>query len=469
MLLSQMVEALTTEFKKALEQNCQDLDLCGLTPDVAETVGHALQDALARAGAAAYTLFLSSYETTADIVRGPGGEMYRYKYTSTRPFLTLFGPIVLSRRLYQNAGDTKSYVPLDAAWGMQGEYLTPPVREAILYACALGTPAEAERLLAKSSLFRPDLSTIKREVSHTGERIQAHREQIDQAVHAQEPVPEEVTACVVSADGAMVLMNEAGVHFGRPGQRPDREAPDTKPTAYRVAMVGAVSLYGPPNTAQDTPERLLSRYVAHMPESGCPTFKTLLEAEVDATVSKLPASVPLILLLDGSRDLWHYFDTHPRYTEYFRCLDFWHCAEHLAVAAEALFGSGKQARTWYEKYRRILRDCDHGAQRVLNSIAYYASRHQRSSTAAKHLEEERTFFRRNRHRMPYATFRKNGWPIGSGPIEAACKTLVKSRMCRSGMRWKRQGGQHILNLRAYVKSQRWDAAWQQIKHLGRAA
>ena len=71
--------------------------------------------------------------------------------------------------------------------------------------------------------------------------------------------------------------------------------------------------------------------------------------------------------------------------------------------------------------------------------------------------------------MPYATFRKNGWPIGSGPIEAAAKTLVKTRLCRSGMRWTRPGGQHILNLRTYVKSNRWDSAWQHIKQLERAA
>jgi hypothetical protein len=68
--------------------------------------------------------------------------------------------------------------------------------------------------------------------------------------------------------------------------------------------------------------------------------------------------------------------------------------------------------------------------------------------------------------LPYATFRDNGWPIGSGPIEAARKTLIKTRLCRSGMRWNRAGGQRILALRTDVKSGRWDNACAQHQETG---
>ena len=70
--------------------------------------------------------------------------------------------------------------------------------------------------------------------------------------------------------------------------------------------------------------------------------------------------------------------------------------------------------------------------------------------------------------MDYARFRRNGWPIGSGPVEAACKSVVKTRLCRSGMRWSRSGGQNILSLRTYVKSHRWDAMWRQYKRIERS-
>jgi len=71
--------------------------------------------------------------------------------------------------------------------------------------------------------------------------------------------------------------------------------------------------------------------------------------------------------------------------------------------------------------------------------------------------------------MTYADFRRRGLPIGSGPVEAACKSVVKTRMCRSGMRWSREGGQKILNLRVVVKSDRWDGFWENYMTLKRAA
>ena len=76
---------------------------------------------------------------------------------------------------------------------------------------------------------------------------------------------------------------------------------------------------------------------------------------------------------------------------------------------------------------------------------------------------QRTFFARNKHRMTYADFRKRGLPIGSGPVEAGCKSIVKCRLCRRGMPWSRQDGQRILDLRTYVKSNRWDAFWHEYK------
>jgi len=64
--------------------------------------------------------------------------------------------------------------------------------------------------------------------------------------------------------------------------------------------------------------------------------------------------------------------------------------------------------------------------------------------------------------MQYAHYIEKGWPIGSGEIEAACKSSVKQRMCHSGQRWSIKGGQAILNLRAIVKSKRWEGFWNEL-------
>ena len=79
------------------------------------------------------------------------------------------------------------------------------------------------------------------------------------------------------------------------------------------------------------------------------------------------------------------------------------------------------------------------------------------------------YFRRNLPKMAYADFRAQGLPIGSGPVEAACKTVVGARIKRSGMRWTREGGQRVLNLRTHVLSKRWDVFWNTYLEIRQAA
>ena len=98
-------------------------------------------------------------------------------------------------------------------------------------------------------------------------------------------------------------------------------------------------------------------------------------------------------------------------------------------------------------------------------MAHHAQTRKLSAVRRKDLATQRTFFKRNKAKMTYADFRRRGLPIGSGPVEAACKTLVKTRLCRSGMRWSREGGQRILDLRTYAKSNRWRPFWNQYKEL----
>ena len=64
--------------------------------------------------------------------------------------------------------------------------------------------------------------------------------------------------------------------------------------------------------------------------------------------------------------------------------------------------------------------------------------------------------------MKYALAKEKHYPIGSGIVEAACKSLVGQRMKRSGMSWGHHGGQSILSLRAIVKSNRFERAWKLI-------
>ena len=82
----------------------------------------------------------------------------------------------------------------------------------------------------------------------------------------------------------------------------------------------------------------------------------------------------------------------------------------------------------------------------------------RRKARRKRLHSELTYFTNQRDRMDYADYQARGLPIGSGVVEAACKTLATQRLKRSGMSW-RDGKQAILTIRSLQQSQRWSAAW----------
>ena len=91
----------------------------------------------------------------------------------------------------------------------------------------------------------------------------------------------------------------------------------------------------------------------------------------------------------------------------------------------------------------------------------------KQTLSKKMLEKARTYFKNHWHQMIYAEALEKNLPIGSGVTEAACKTLVKQRMCRSGMRWKEQGASMLLTLRSLVKSDgHWDSFWSKMDRYG---
>ena len=468
MVVERMIEAGIEEIKQKVRSFCENRDLKALTPELAEEISGGIKEAVSSAGVAMYRAFLLSYEVDAPEIE-VDGETYVLKFASAKRFMTYFGEMVLERNVFQNKTDTETCIALDKAWGMEGEFMTPEVKEAVAFSSGFVTPEETATLLDKCAMFHPHPTAMKHGNRELGEFIEAHRDVLDERIRAHEEVPEKTRVLAVSMDGANVLLNEKGAKPGRPAERPRPEQSKEKTTAYKNAMVASVSCYGAVPEGKKTPQRLSWHYVSRMPEDRAPTFKRQVEAELDAIEARCGPDIVKVLLLDGARNLWSYVDNHERYDHYEKLIDYWHAVEHLSKAAEALFGKGSdQATAWYDKYSDILLKSDLGAQSILRSMDYYETKRKLPKSRRQELQTQRTFFKRNKHRMTYAHFRRQGWPIGSGPVEAACKTLVKTRLCRSGMRWSRKGGQAILDFRTYIKSNRWDAAWEHTKRLQRA-
>ena len=149
-------------------------------------------------------------------------------------------------------------------------------------------------------------------------------------------------------------------------------------------------------------------------------------------------------------------------------LDFWHASEYLTELGQALYPGDEETRRRVvgEWCRTLKRE---GGARVLEVLeALPASRKPalREKQAAT-----LSYFRNNLHRMDYPRYVANGWSIGSGAVESACKTIVGQRLKLSGMRWREYGTDTLCHLRALFKSEtgQWQAFWRRTPPLRAAA
>ena len=149
-------------------------------------------------------------------------------------------------------------------------------------------------------------------------------------------------------------------------------------------------------------------------------------------------------------------------------LDFYHASGYLGAVAVALYPKE------VEQQKRWLKINSHKLKHELGAADLLYKQMLELSQLGKHpkaIEEKLaaavTYYENHRHQMNYALYREKCYPIGSGVTEAACKTLIKQRLCCSGMRWKETGAAVVLSLRALVLTQtRWSQFWNKLDQYG---
>ena len=162
----------------------------------------------------------------------------------------------------------------------------------------------------------------------------------------------------------------------------------------------------------------------------------------------------IVLLIDGAVGLEHM--GHSCFAGCVQIVDFYHALEHAGVVLQALLGNKEHSH-----YRRRLR---HWAKRLLkNGVESLIAQSRREAAKLGRraaVEEALGYFVRNVDRMQYGTFRAQGFFIGSGVVEAGCKTVIGARCKQSGMFWSVTGAENILALRCIHASRRLDAFWK---------
>lgn len=162
----------------------------------------------------------------------------------------------------------------------------------------------------------------------------------------------------------------------------------------------------------------------------------------------------IIVLGDGAPWIWNLADEHfPGATQ---IVDIYHAREHLSGLAKVLYGPGSpKAKHWGDA--RIA-ELDTGN---VETIVAAMSRLRPTAPVAKdELRKTIDYFETNAERMRYADFRRQGLFVGSGVVEAGCKTIVGRRLKQSGMHWTVRGANAILALRCADVSGRWEQFWE---------
>lgn len=137
-------------------------------------------------------------------------------------------------------------------------------------------------------------------------------------------------------------------------------------------------------------------------------------------------------------------------------LDIWHVTEYLWKLAYCFHSEGSdEAEVFVETYLRKL--LDGKVCRVIGGIRQMATKRRLSKRRGEKVEQYLNYFAQRREHMKYDEYLAAGYPIGSGVVEGACRHLVKDRMEQSGMRWRIEGAQAVLSLRAIYLNDDWNA------------
>ena len=370
-------------------------------------------------------------------------------------------------------------MPLDHSWGMENQYATVDIREKIGYLTGLINPQAIADIFQRFTACPLSVSFIQKTGNAIGKAMEKRNSQIVEEAHKSETsLPEGTKTIAVGLDGVNIMLREKGTTQRRPRTRPGHDDPcEHGKSCYKNAGVAVISLYGdvPDNAAKPkskskskhdskSPKRLKSLYLARTPEERMKKLKSELETEVKHLMKIAPDTIRKVILMDGARGLWKYVTMDGGlFKNWIHIIDFHHACDTLSKLAESLFGKDSaKGKEWYRQYRLVLLDQKNGVRKLIRSIDYYISK--LPDGKAKRKKSLRGFFARNVSRMNYAEYRRLGLPIGSGPVEAGCKTIVKARLCCSGMRWTRARAQHVLRIRTMIKNKRWDTAWNQCKY-----
>ena len=386
-----------------------------------------IQNGLNEVGKQATECALSRYDTDGSPIT-VAKIRYTSKGLSCKYYQTPYGEVYLQRHVYQNSSGGSIYCPLEYNADIIGGTTTPRFAKMVSSKYSRNGSKAVQRDLSESN-GRQVARCYIQDISESVGTVVASRPGWTYAIPIE---PKEVATASFSIDGTCMMLCGDG---------------------YRQAMVGSISLY---NSAG---ERLYTRYTSMPPESKKSRFYESFTREIK-NIKRLYPKVAYVGIADGAADNWTFLSEYVQ----FQILDYYHATEYLSTVSGAAFKRPFEAKAWFDKARHILRDEKDGAKELMEEMKLFLKKRITEAKKEK-IQAAITYFSNHLHQMNYHQYKKDGYPIGSGVVEAACKVIIKQRLCCAGMKWTDAGAKAVLTLRCINESDRmWEQFWEKKRN-----
>ena len=416
--------------------------------DLEATEG-AVRSAMHQAGATVLTKLLQFQAPAADRRSLPCrcGQQAHYRELRCKTIRTVVGPVQVSRPYYLCPQCHRGHFPADVELDTHGTEFSPGVRRMQALVGQKVPFDHGRQQIQLLAGLEVTAKAVERNAEAIGDDI-ARREQaeIQRAVQLDfplilgEPVP--ILYVQMDATGVPVVKKETA---GRPGKT------EGQPAHTREAKLGCVftqTKWNPEGYAIRDPDS--TSYVGAI-ETAEEFGKRIY---VEAWKRGWSRAAKKVVMGDGAEWIWNLADQHfPGATQ---IVDLYHARQHLWELARKLDPNDEaQQKRWMMIHQDLLDRC-----KLKKLVASLRSLATSSPDLAEKLRTEADYFVKNARRMRYPKFRRQHLFVGTGVIEAGCKTVIGSRLKESGMWWTVSGANAILALRCCYLNGRFESYWE---------
>ena len=409
---------------------------------------------------AAHEILLASHDVDRERVTIVGEEYTRVGH-GNGTYYTLSGPVQVPRALYRKLGVRNARVvdAITLRTGAIGDGWLPTAAQAMAFLHQQAPSRDAQKTAQQLGRLPYSRASFERVAHEVGEQYLPNQADIEDELIQEFEIPKEACAVSLAVDRTALPMEEPRK---RPAGRPRKGAPK-RPVSrqWRMAYCGTLTLHDEEGAALHT-----IRY-ATTPNGGADLMCEGMVVDLSRLLDQRP-DLTVALLGDGAPENWKLLGrVRDLGIEPVELIDLWHVLEKLFAAAAVIHGV-HLARSVLARWRLRLRGCSKAVDEILAELQGSGCEHCKRD-GERPVHNALTYLRNNKARMGYASALRAGLPIGSGAVEATCKTLVALRMKRCGSRWKEATANHVLQLRALGLSDRFDPAMTKLFEQRRTA